>query len=216
MKTSNGVLNITTEQKANLYKAFNEKTKKFYSDKKHIQSGMVQSWNKFCITGGIIEFSAKLPGDPSTGGLWPACECINLVSCLCVDVAASYSIRCRDTVWLLGNLARATYVGSSDYVWPFSYDICDEENRQSQEVSACSRVGHYGMEIGRGRGAPEIDVIESMQGDRKEKLPHTNVRRPYQSSSLQVGPLAFEARFPAQCTDVVGDHTSSRTSSCIL
>lgn len=70
----NGVLNITTERKINSYKAFNEKTKKFYADKKYVQSGMVQSWNKFCITGGIIEFSAKLPGDPSVGGLWPACE----------------------------------------------------------------------------------------------------------------------------------------------
>ena len=74
VKTMNGVLNITTERKINSYKAFNEKTKKFYADKKYVQSGMVQSWNKFCITGGIIEFSAKLPGDPSVGGLWPARE----------------------------------------------------------------------------------------------------------------------------------------------
>ena len=72
--TTNGVLNITTEQKENLYKAFNEKTKKFYIDSKYIQSAMLQGWNKFCITGGIVEFSAKLPGDPSTGGLWPACK----------------------------------------------------------------------------------------------------------------------------------------------
>lgn len=56
----------------NRYKAFNEKTKKFYADKKHVQSSMLQGWNKFCITGGIIEFSAKLPGDPYAGGLWPA------------------------------------------------------------------------------------------------------------------------------------------------
>lgn len=70
--TTNGVLNITVERKTNAYKAFNEKTKKFYLDEKLVQSGMVQGWNKFCITGGIVEFSAKLPGDPHTGGLWPA------------------------------------------------------------------------------------------------------------------------------------------------
>jgi beta-glucanase (GH16 family) len=70
--TTNGVLSITTEQKENVYKAFNEKTKKFFVDSKYIQSAMLQGWNKFCITGGIVEFSAKLPGDPSTGGLWPA------------------------------------------------------------------------------------------------------------------------------------------------
>ena len=72
-RTTNGVLNITTEQKVNSYMAFNEKTKKFYADKKYVQSAMLQSWNKFCFIGGIIEFSAKLPGHPEKGGLWPAC-----------------------------------------------------------------------------------------------------------------------------------------------
>jgi hypothetical protein len=70
--TSNGVLNITTVEKENVYKAFNEHTKQFYADKKYVQSGMLQSWNKFCFVGGIVEFSAKLPGDPHKGGLWPA------------------------------------------------------------------------------------------------------------------------------------------------
>jgi hypothetical protein len=72
--TSGGKLNISTEQKINDYKAFDEKKKTFYADKKYIQSAMVQSWNKFCFVGGIVEFSAKLPGDPRTGGLWPARE----------------------------------------------------------------------------------------------------------------------------------------------
>jgi hypothetical protein len=72
--TSNGVLNITTIEKINSYKAFNEKTKQFYADKKYIQSAMLQSWNKFCFIGGIVEFRAKLPGDPKIGGLWPACK----------------------------------------------------------------------------------------------------------------------------------------------
>jgi beta-glucanase (GH16 family) len=67
-------MNISTEQKINDYKAFDEKKKIFFADKKYIQSAMVQSWNKFCFVGGIVEFSAKLPGDPSTGGLWPARE----------------------------------------------------------------------------------------------------------------------------------------------
>lgn len=74
VRTTKGVLNITTEQKVNSYKAFDEKKKVFYADKKYIQSGMLQSWNKFCFVGGVVEFSAKLPGDPLKGGLWPACE----------------------------------------------------------------------------------------------------------------------------------------------
>ena len=37
---------------------------------------MLQGWNKFCMIGGIVEFSAKLPGKSSVGGLWPAREYI--------------------------------------------------------------------------------------------------------------------------------------------
>jgi hypothetical protein len=88
---------------------------------------------------------------------------------------------------MLGNLARATYVGSSDFVWPFSYTQCNEEKRTSQEINACSKVNHYGLDSFRGRGAPEIDLIESMQGE-SGKLPNTHVQRPYQSASLQIAP----------------------------
>jgi len=160
--TSNGSLSIITERKENPYRAFDEKRKKYYIDKKYIQTGMLQSWNKFCFIGGIVEFSAKLPGNPKTGGLWPA-------------------------LWMLGNLARATYVGSSDFVWPFSYNQCDKRTRLSQEIDACARVNHYGMHPFQGRGSPEIDVIEAMQGD-NSKLPNTRIRRPYQSASLQIAP----------------------------
>lgn len=162
VQTTNGVLNITTTQQSNKYKAFDEDKHKYYADAKHIQSGMVQGWNKFCLTGGIIEFNAKLPGDPKVGGLWPA-------------------------LWMLGNLARATYVGSSNYIWPYSYDECDDSNRLSQQISACSKVGHYGMKPGLGRGSPEIDILEAMMGS-SEKLPNTNLTRPYFSTSLQIAP----------------------------
>ena len=92
------------------------------------------------------------------------------------------------TVWLLGNLARATYVGSSDWVWPFSYEKCDLATRYSQEVDACRKVSHYGMKPGLGRGAPEIDILEAMGGD-AGPLPNTPIQRPYFSSSLQVSCL---------------------------
>ncbi|GAX26071.1 hypothetical protein FisN_4Hh425 [Fistulifera solaris] len=161
-KTKNGVLKILTEQKENSYKAFDETKKTFYADKKYIQSAMLQSWNKFCFVGGIIEFRAKLPGDPKIGGLWPA-------------------------LWMLGNLARATYVGSSDYMWPYSYNRCDSRTRISQEIDACAKVNHYGMQAYTGRGAPEIDIIEAMQGE-AGKLPSTYIQRPYQSTSLQIAP----------------------------
>ena len=30
--------------------------------KRHFKSGMLQSWNKFCFTGGIIEVDVQFPG----------------------------------------------------------------------------------------------------------------------------------------------------------
>ena len=73
-RTTNGVLNITTNFAKNDFLALNEKTKKKYGKTKYIQSAMLQGWNKFCFTGGIIEISAKLPGKSKVGGLWPACK----------------------------------------------------------------------------------------------------------------------------------------------
>lgn len=88
---------------------------------------------------------------------------------------------------MLGNLARASYVGSSDFVWPYSYNKCNQRNRHSQEINACSAVNHYGLDSYTGRGSPEIDILESMQGV-SDPLPSTFIQRPYQSTSLQVAP----------------------------
>ena len=98
----------------------------------------------------------------------------------------SLALELSCAVWLLGNLARATYVGSSDFMWPFSYNVCDTKGRLSQEINACDKVNHYGMSGEFGRGSPEIDILESMQGNMDEKLPNTHIKRPYQSTSLQV------------------------------
>ena len=46
--------------------------------------GMVQTWNKFCFTGGLVETAVMLPGFNNVQGLWPA-------------------------VWAMGNLGRAGY-----------------------------------------------------------------------------------------------------------
>eukprot|EP01035_Chromulina_nebulosa_P018226 gene18226-23895_t len=122
---------------------------------------MIQGWNKFCFTGGIVEFSAQLPGDGYIGGMWPA-------------------------LWLLGNLVRATYVSSSNNVWPWSYDKCDSSLQSQQLFSACNIVNHFALHSKQGRGAPEIDILEVMPG--KEKLINTPISKPYLSTSLQVAP----------------------------
>ena len=36
---------------------------------KNYTSGMIQSWNKFCFTGGVLELSIKLPGHAFSGGM---------------------------------------------------------------------------------------------------------------------------------------------------
>ena len=168
-KTSNGYLNITTVLKdisftvlPNALDKTPGREKKPTKKVKNYQSAMVQGWNKFCFTGGIIEISGKLPGNAYIGGLWPA-------------------------MWMLGNLARATYVGSSNNMWPWSYDECSKKMQKQQLVSGCNKVNHYDFHPYKGRGAPEIDILEAMPGKEKlGKLVKTN--KPYFSTSLQIAP----------------------------
>ncbi|KAJ3534230.1 hypothetical protein NMY22_g7012 [Coprinellus aureogranulatus] len=136
------------------------------------RSGMLQSWNKFCFTGGIVEVNLRLPGSSSISGLWPG-------------------------AWTMGNLGRAGFGASVEGLWPFSYDSCDVGTFPNQtypgtatpeaavtngdpangdvlsylpgqRLSACTCPGesHPGpmREDGTyvGRAAPEIDVIEAI------------------------------------------------------
>lgn len=160
--TQGGYLNLSTIIQDITYQVHDEKhIPKIYKKTKNYQSAMLQGWNKFCFTGGVIEISAKLPGKYNIGGLWPA-------------------------MWLLGNLARATYVASSNNIWPWSYNKCNEKKRSQQLISACNRMNHFGLHSHQGRGAPEIDILEAMAGI--EKLPNTPRSKPYYSASLQIAP----------------------------
>lgn len=60
-KTSNGFLNITTLVDPISFKYTDVVGDKEVEGKKvkTYQSGMVQGWNKFCFTGGIVEISAR-------------------------------------------------------------------------------------------------------------------------------------------------------------
>jgi beta-glucanase (GH16 family) len=155
--TSNGYLNISTVIEDVTFTV--EEMGHSRQETKNYQSAMVQGWDKFCFTGGVVEISAKLPGSADIGGLWPA-------------------------MWLLGNLARATYVSSSNNVWPWSFDTCDPSLQHEQLISACNAVNHFDLHSHQGRGAPEVDILEAMPG--REKLINTPVNKPYFSTSLQV------------------------------
>ncbi|KAG0633625.1 beta-glucan synthesis-associated [Tuber brumale] len=112
------------------------------------RSGMIQSWNKLCFKGGVLEVSASLPGPPSVPGLWPG-------------------------IWTIGNLARPGYAATTEGVWPYSYNNCDlgiTPNQSSfdglsslpgQKLASCVCAGEDHPNPGTGRGAPEIDVLEA-------------------------------------------------------
>lgn len=113
------------------------------------RSGMMQSWNKICFTQGYIEIGARLPGNGTIPGLWPG-------------------------LWTLGNLARPGYLATTEGVWPYSYNECDAgitPNQSSSDglsylpgqrlsVCTCQEDASEHPNIGVGRGAPEIDIIE--------------------------------------------------------
>jgi len=177
ISTKNGRLVISTTTEDTKWKGWNPYKKKYEQMSRHFKSGMLQSWNKFCYTGGILEVSVQFPGRSDVGGLWPA-------------------------VWLLGNLGRATFEASTNLMWPWSYPACDRELQRAQEISGCDVTSHYSLNPGKGRGATEIDLIEVMPGP-STKLPivKNNVRRPYTSMTLQLAPgIPASKRRPAPGT----------------
>ena len=117
------------------------------------RSGMVQSWNKMCFTQGFLEISARLPGYGNATGLWPG-------------------------LWTMGNLGRPGYMASTEGLWPYTYDSCDAgitANQSSadgisylpgQRLSKCTCSGEDHPSPGKGRGAPEYDVLEGEIGSR--------------------------------------------------
>jgi len=163
--TADGMMKIASVFKKTEWDRFDHVNKSYKHETRHFQSGMVQGWNKFCFTGGIVEVDVIMPGDPFIGGLWPA-------------------------VWLLGNLGRATYEASTNNIWPWSYDVCDRKLQEAQEISKCNAQNHYGLNPHQGRGATEVDIVEVMTGDSNGPLPATvpPITLPYGDMTLQVAP----------------------------
>ena len=154
----------------------------------NFQSAQLQSWNKFCFQGGYIEFNVQLPGDESEQGWWPG-------------------------LWTMGNLARPGYLGSTDGMWPYSYQSCDSGILANQTASgrpgyddvvsaakygqtglswlsgmrtpACTCPGedHPGPDRNMGRSAPELDILEAQNS--LGRTGHT-------SQSLQVAPFDMD------------------------
>ncbi|KAG7401634.1 hypothetical protein PHYBOEH_000166 [Phytophthora boehmeriae] len=132
------------------------KPKERYRGSKYV-SGSVQTWNKFCYTGGFVEVRAILPGKWGIPGTWPA-------------------------IWIMGNIGRAPFLGSQDGTWPWSFDVCapsvEKAEKVKQKINACGNLTNkhdkesypemYGLNPFQGRGATEIDVIEAQIRARDE------------------------------------------------
>eukprot|EP00934_Nitzschia_sp_Nitz4_P001950 Nitzschia sp. Nitz4//scaffold76_size158648//60033//68082//NITZ4_002544-RA/size158648-processed-gene-0.238-mRNA-1//1//CDS//3329557839//1950//frame0 len=163
--TDDGMLKISTQIGKTKWQRYDIVNKEWKIGQAQFKSGMVQSWEKFCFTGGIVEVDIILPGDPYIGGLWPA-------------------------VWMLGNLGRATYEASTNNVWPWSYNKCDRDLQQAQKISACNAENHFGMHPFQGRGSTEIDILEVMTGDSHGALPGPDppISLPYADMTLQLAP----------------------------
>ncbi|KAK1933897.1 Beta-glucan synthesis-associated protein SKN1 [Phytophthora citrophthora] len=137
----------------------------------YYRSGMVQSWNKFCYQGGMIEIRVQLPGavSPESGN-----PDLGLGKNGRVKTGEYYPT--WPGIWMMGNLGRAIFSASTNRMWPFSYDKCEPDlfEPSYQRISACNDNPGYGLNPNQGRGAPEIDVLEGGG---------TLI-----SSSLQIGP----------------------------
>lgn len=163
IRTRDGFLEIRTYLERTKWNRFDHVKKTWKHEQTNFTSGMLQSWNKFCFTGGILEVDIIFPGDPYVGGLWPA-------------------------AWMLGNLGRATYEASTNGLWPWSFNTCNRTLQDAQTISACNKENHFGMHPHQGRGATEIDLVEVMTGYSKDVLPSTTppLKFPYGDLTLQV------------------------------
>jgi hypothetical protein len=159
--TKRGQLRIIAKAVKQEWTEWDKSTLRMEHRVKNYTSGMVQSWNKFCFTGGVLEMKITLPGGFDTGsGVWPA-------------------------AWLMGNLARATFAETTLYMWPWSYDRCGRIKHlgEKQKISACSANPGFGFNPHQGRGAPEIDIFEVMPGHNMPSRGHVPASM---FSSLQV------------------------------
>jgi beta-glucanase (GH16 family) len=142
------------------------KLEEFWNHNVKFRSGMLNSWNQVCFKGGIFEVSVSLPGPAGVQGLWPG-------------------------AWTMGNLGRPGYLSTTDGLWPYTYQACDAgitPNQSSydglsslpgQRLPSCTCPGEDHPTPGRGRGAPEIDIIEVGASE----------RFPIATQSLQVAPF---------------------------
>ncbi|EJD45587.1 glycoside hydrolase family 16 protein [Auricularia subglabra TFB-10046 SS5] len=135
-----------------------------------LKSGMLQSWNKFCFTNGYIEIRAQLPGPPNVAGYWPGAWTMG-------NLARPGYGATSDGTWPytydtcnVGIVRNQSFDGVNP---PAAFNLDPSVGRSNynydlswlagQKISACTCEGedHPGPHAKRGRGAPEIDILEA-------------------------------------------------------
>ncbi|KAI1798328.1 beta-glucan synthesis-associated [Ganoderma leucocontextum] len=133
------------------------------------RSGMLQSWNKFCFTSGYVEVSITLPGpDSNTKGYWPGAWTMGNLGRpgyrATTDGTWPYSYDSCD----LGTFPNQTLKDQSGPAAALHSDASrDKYNNElswlpGQRLSSCTCAGedHPGPSNSKGRGVPEIDILE--------------------------------------------------------
>ena len=113
--TNEGNLVITTRAHKTSYLEWDGRTNTFETRTKNYTSGMVQSWNKFCFTGGVLEMSIELPGKADSGGNLAKLRC-NITGngdTILIFCCIERNLGLWPAAWLMGNLARATFEKST-------------------------------------------------------------------------------------------------------
>ncbi|EJD51359.1 glycoside hydrolase family 16 protein [Auricularia subglabra TFB-10046 SS5] len=177
------------------------------------KSGMITTWNKFCFTSGYIEISAQLPGLPTTAGYWPGAWLLGNLGRpgygAVTDGLWPYSYDSCD-VGVMPNQTNAEHTEPIPALGPIPdpYGRPDFNRELSwlpgQRLSACTCKGedHPGPWLEkegryRGRGSPEIDIIEAQKCKFRGPDSHQCV-----SQSAQFAPFSNTYNYDLAGTEV--------------
>lgn len=108
----------------------------------YYRSGMLQTWNKFCFQGGMLEVGRS-------------CRPFWAMTAVTLDIGKGSNARADNTqfyptwpgIWLMGSLGRALFSSSTARMWPFSYNECNDTvfNSSNQRISACDPDPGHGL-----------------------------------------------------------------------
>ncbi|KAF9265804.1 SKN1-domain-containing protein [Marasmius fiardii PR-910] len=172
------------------------------------RSGMLQTWNKLCFTSGYIEISVILPGQNGQAeGYWPGAWTMG-------NLGRAGHRATTDAMWPysydecdVGTFINQTERGNTgppaavytDKGW-IEYDKrLSVLNGQRLSACTCPNSDHPGPWINtggtqryRGRGAPEIDIIEVQKDQKVDEITGEIVPGNVASQSSQFAPFTHD------------------------